>query len=112
MSCCFRVYRSQGQFTDVPARDVSVPQLQWREPAYAFLVCCDRNFLFPVSLEPYSSPGMLSDGGRRCGPSLDFADVSSFPLVWRTCVALRSERATDYWPGHCCFRFRTVRSAF
>jgi MFS family permease len=64
-------------------------------------------FLFPLNLIQ-----VQGDGGRCCGASLDFADVLSFPLVWRTCAALWSERTTDYWSGHCRSRFRIVRSAF
>ena len=88
-----------------------IPQLQWREPAYAVSVCRDWNFLFPVPVEPDPGPGILRNRNRRCHPSLDSAYVPSFPLVWRTGRPLWRKRSTDHWPSDCRFGFRSVRCA-
>ena len=95
----------------LPLRLFQSAQLQWREPAYATSLCRDRNFLFPVPVEPDPGSGILRDGNRRCHPSADSACVPSFPLVWRARRPLWRKSSTDPWPPDWCFGFRSVRAS-
>ena len=88
-SCCLRVGRSQGPFADAPAGIVSIAQFQRRESSHIAPVCGIGIFffLFPLNLiqvQKYSANGCWCRG-----PPPDFADVLSFPMVWRAGGALR-----------------------
>ena len=67
--CCVWTGRGKRHCTDASTQAVSIPQLQWREPAYTTSLCRDRNFLFPVPVEPDPGSGVLRDSNRRCHPS-------------------------------------------
>src|SRR5208283_4759494 len=68
-------------------------------------------FLLLVSAEPDTGPAILRNFHRCCYPALDFADVLSLPLVWRTGRALWRQRSADRWPDGRHVRFRFVRRA-
>ena len=106
-----RIRRGPCHFAHGPTRAIRVPQLHWREPAHAVSICSDWDFLFPVPSEPDTSSGILRNRSRRCRAPTDFADISSFPLVWRTRCALRRENSIDCRPHYCGVGLRSVRCA-
>ena len=103
MSYWIRFSRGACHRTDAPNFAVQVPQLQWREPTYAFSVFRDRNFLFLVPVKSDPGSGILHHGDRGCRPSLYFAYVLSFSLVWRAGCAFWGESPAHHWPYHCRF---------